>query len=280
VQIRVGCQFRYGAPSPTPTVWQVRPRQDGAHRLLLASWTSEPTMPTASYYDAYGNTCDRLTLPEGPSRLRYDAVVDVSPSPDEADPDAAWVPVDELPPKVLVYLLPSRFCQADLLRPTAWELFGGIPPGWRQVKAVCDWVNGHLTFGYGLSDPTMTALDAFESRHGVCRDFAHLGVALCRALSIPARYTCGYLPDVGVQPPDAPMDFCAWFEAYLGGRWWTFDPRINIPRIGRVVIGRGRDAVDVAMVTAYGPVELAEMTVWADEVPPGRAGGSSRGSDR
>lgn len=269
MHVRVGCQFRYACPGQTPSVWQVRPRQDGAHRLMLASWVTEPELPIASYYDAYGNTCDRLTLPAGASRVRYDAVVDVPPMPDDADPDAPWVPIDELPPKVLVYLLPSRFCQADLLRAEAWERFGSIPPGYGQVEAVSQWVHEHVTFGYDATSPTHTALDVFREGSGVCRDFAHLGVALCRALGIPARYTCGYLPDIGVVPPDDPMDFCAWFEAYLGGRWWTFDPRNNQRRIGRVVIGRGRDAVDVAMVTAYGGVDLVEMTVWADEAGAG-----------
>jgi transglutaminase-like putative cysteine protease len=269
MHVRVGCQFRFTCPQPTPTVWQLRPRQDGAHRLVLTSWATDPEMPLASYYDAYGNTCDRLSLPPGASRIRYDAVVDVAPTVDDVDLDATWIPVDELPPKALVYLLPSRFCEADLLREQAWELFGAAPRGYRQVQQVCDWVHHHVSFDYATTSPVTTAVQVLGAGQGVCRDFAHLGVALCRALSIPARYTCGYLPDIGVEPNDAPMDFCAWFEAYLGGRWWTLDPRNNVPRAGRVVIGRGRDAVDVAMVTAYGGVELNEMTVWADEVGAG-----------
>jgi len=266
LQVRVGCEFTYAAANPTPTVWQVRPSHDGTHHVMMESWETESTLPTTSYVDAYGNTCDRVTLPRGDSVVRYDAVVEVPATSDERGVGAVWVPVEELPAEALVYLLPSRFCVPELFRGTAWELFGSFEPGWRQVQAVCDWVHEHIVFGYGASTATTTAMDVYRRRTGVCRDFAHLGVTLCRALNIPARYVCGYLPDIAVTPPETPMDFCAWLEVYLQGRWWTFDPKINTPRVGRVVIGRGRDAVDVAMVTAYGEVTLREMSVWADEI--------------
>ena len=265
MHVRVGCEFRYRAPGPTPTVWQIRPRPEGPHWLVSHSWHTTPPLPVSTYLDAYGNTCDRLSLVEGENVLRYDATVEVPSGMDPADKEAAQLPIEALPDDTLVYLLPSRFCLSDILHDRAWELFGHIQPGWARVQAVSDWVHENVTFQAGASTPTTTAVDVWDSRTGVCRDFAHLGLTFCRSLNIPARYVFGYLPDIGVPPPDEPMDFCAWFEAYLGDRWWTFDPRNNVPRTGRVVIGRGRDALDVAMVTSYGAAVLESMTVWADE---------------
>ena len=181
-------------------------------------------------------------------------------------PDASLVAVEDLPDATLTYTLASRYIQSDLLVPTAWELFGGTPRNWQRVQAICDWVHTNINYETGSSSPTVTAMDVFDRRVGVCRDFALLATALCRAVNIPARYTFGYLPDIAVEPPDVPMDFHAWFEAFLGDRWYTFDARHNEPRIGRVVIGRGRDAVDVAMTTQYGFSRLNSMTVWADDV--------------
>ena len=265
MHVRVGCEFRYRAPSPTPTIWQVRPRPDGQHFLLNHSWATTPAVPVTSYIDAYGNLCDRLSLVDGENLLRYDALVEV---PSGVDPDGAGAPqlrIEDLPDDTLVYLLPSRFCLSDLLHDQAWELFGDVEPGWARAQAVSDWVHANVTFTAGASTPTTTALDVWERRVGVCRDFAQLGVTFCRSLNIPARYVFGYLPDIGVPPPEEPMDFCAWLEVWLGDRWWTFDPRNNVPRTGRVVIGRGRDALDVAMVTSYGGAVLETMQVWADE---------------
>ncbi len=184
---------------------------------------------------------------------------------DEIVPEAAQIPVEDLPDDALLYTLPSRYCLSDALSDTAWSLFGGVTPGWPRVQAICDWVHNNVRFQYGSSTPMTTAVDIYEQRVGVCRDFTQLGVTFCRAMNIPARYVFGYLPDIGVPLADSPMDFCAWFEAYLDGRWFTFDPRNNVPRIGRTVIGRGRDALDVAMVTTYGAPRLVTMTVWADE---------------
>ena len=265
MRIRVGCRFDQKTVGPTPTVWQVRPRPDGAHEVVSATWDTEPGIDTRSYVDAFGNVCDRLLLPEGRSVVTYDALVEVSGEPDEAGESAPQRPVESLPDECMVFLLPTRFCLSDLLFDQAWDLFGAVEPGWARVQAVSDWVHEHITFDYMATSPSTTAVDVWETRTGVCRDFAHLGVTFCRALNLPARYVFGYLPDIGVPPPDHPMDFCAWMEVYLGDRWWTFDPRNNQRRVGRVVIGRGRDAVDVAMVTTYGSAVLEQMTVWADE---------------
>ena len=265
MRVRVGCEFSYQSPGPVSAIWQVRPRPDDAHRLLSESWTATPKLPSTFYLDAYGNICDRMSLPEGSSVVRYDATVEVPGHFDEADKGARQLDVDELPDEALVFLLPSRFCLSDQLQDVAWELFGGTEPGWPRVQAVSDWVHDNLRFQPGSSTPLTSAADVYASRAGVCRDFAHLGVTFCRSLNIPARYVFGYLPDIGVPPPDEPMDFCAWMEVFLDSRWWTFDPRNNVPRTGRVVIGRGRDAVDVAMVTTYGAPVLQAMTVWADE---------------
>ncbi len=267
MHVRVGCEFRYRAPGPTPTVWQVRPRPEGPHWLLSHTWTTTPPLPVSTYLDVYGNVCDRLSLVEGENVLRYDATVEVPSGVDPADKAAPQLPIEELPDDTLVYLLPSRFCLSDLLHDRAWELFGHVDPGWPRAQAISDWVHDNITFQAGSSTPTTTTVDVLQSGTGVCRDFAHLGLTFCRSVNIPARYVFGYLPDIGVPPPDEPMDFCAWFEAYLGDRWWTFDPRNNVPRTGRVVIGRGRDALDVAMVTSYGGAVLEAMTVWADEAP-------------
>jgi transglutaminase-like putative cysteine protease len=266
MRVQVGCEFQYGSAGSTPAVWQVRPRAEPAQRLVFESWDTQPSMPRTSYHDGYGNVCDRLTLPAGNAVVRYDALVEVPGVFDDADETARQVPVELLPDETMVFLLPSRFCLSDALRDRAWDLFGGTEPGWARVVAVCDWVHENVRFQAGSSNALTSALDVWESRMGVCRDFAHLGLTLCRSLNIPARYVFGYMPDVGVPLPDEPMDFCAWFEAYLGNRWWTFDPRNNVPRIGRVVIGRGRDALDVAMVTTYGAPILQAMTVWADEI--------------
>jgi len=265
MRIRVGCEFAHKAVGPTPAIWQVRPRPDGAG-LVSTAWETTPSLPTTSYLDAFGNLCDRLVLPEGDSVVRFDAVAEVSGLPDPVDLSAPQLPVEALPDEALVYLLPTRFCLSDVLHDEAWDLFGSTLPGWGRVQAVCNWVHDNVRFDYQNTSPVTTACDVWQGRTGVCRDFAHLGVTFCRALNIPARYVFGYLPDIDVPPAAHPMDFCAWMEVYLGDQWWTFDPRNNQRRIGRVLIGRGRDAVDVAMLTTYGGTILESMTVWADEV--------------
>jgi transglutaminase-like putative cysteine protease len=237
----------------------------------------DPPVPVHEYVDIYGNICRRLTLEPGISRIRYEAGVEVSADVDAADPEATQPPVAELPDEVLLYTLASRYCDSDRLANTAWGLFGGIPRGWAQVQAVVDWVHDNVTFRYGSSTTSTGASDVYLQRRGVCRDFAHLAIALLRALNVPTRYCFGYLPDIDVEMEPAPMDFVAWLEAYIGGGWYTFDPRNNARRTGRVLIGRGRDALDVAMLTTYGHAPLTAMRVmaepadaspWSSAVPP------------
>ncbi|MBA2392950.1 MAG: transglutaminase family protein [Ktedonobacteraceae bacterium] len=266
MHIRVGCEFRYEATWPTPTVMLVEPLRDAAHQILRQEWQTAPDLSMQGYYDVYGNLCQRLVIPTGGSVLRYDATVAVADTYDDVALNAQQMPVELLPDDVLLYTLPSRFCLSDVLSDTAWQLFGMTPPGWARVQAICDWVHNNIRFQYGSSTPLTTSVDIYEQRVGVCRDFTHLAVTFCRALNIPTRYVFGYLPDINVPPPADPMDFCAWMEVYLDGRWWTFDPRNNEARVGRVLIGRGRDALDVAMVTTYGGPRLAQMIVWADQV--------------
>jgi transglutaminase-like putative cysteine protease len=265
LRVRVGCEFSYESVGDTPAVVLVRP-EDAGHRVLSESWSTDPAVPYHDYGDLYGNRPRRLTLPAGRLTMRYNAEVETSALPAETNLAAREVPVQDLPDDALVYTLPSRLCQSDQLADEAWEQFGGVAPGWSRVQAICDWVHGALTFGYGASQPVTSAVDALRARAGVCRDFAQVAVTFCRALNIPARYAFGYLPDIDVPPPTTPMDFCAWFEAYLEDRWWTFDPRSNQRRIGHIAIARGRDAVDTAMVTTYGTARLETMTVWADQI--------------
>jgi transglutaminase-like putative cysteine protease len=262
--LRVGCEFVQDAATPTPAVVLVR-AEEREHQVMSETWTVDPPTPHHDYRDLYGNACRRLTFMPGKTTLRYDAVVHVPSAPADTDWFAREVPVAELPDDALLFTLPSRLCPSDLLSDRAWELFGHLQPGWSRVQAICDWVHGSIRFAYGTSLPHTTSVDVLDAGTGVCRDFAQIAVSFCRALNIPARYAFGYLPDIGIPYTDAPMDFCAWFEAYLGDRWYTFDPRNNQRRIGHVTIARGRDALDVAMVTTFGDVRLESMTVWADK---------------
>ena len=264
-QVRIGCTFTYVADVTTPVVFHVQPRSDPAITLAGERHTSEPKMPLGDYADLYGNPCTRAILPPGRSQFSYGAVATVPDTTEDADPDAPELPPEALPDDTLIYALPSRFCLPDLLGDQAWSEFGGLAPGYRRVQAICDYVNGHLTFAYGSTTALSTAADVFESGRGVCRDFTHLAISFCRALNIPARYVFGYLPDMDVPPDPAPMDFAAWMEVWLGDRWWTFDPRNNRRRKGRILIGRGRDASDVAMATTFGGPLLEEMVVVAEE---------------
>jgi transglutaminase-like putative cysteine protease len=264
--LRVGCEFVYVAEVPTPAVVQVEPDETGSAQVLSTSWGTEPELSRTSYTDLYGNPCQRAVLPAGRSIVSYDARVSVADATEEIDLDAAETPVAELPDETLIYTLPSRYVVPDVVGDEAWRLFGGEPPGYRRVQAICDHVHHSLRFAYGSSTSLTTAAEVLAAGAGVCRDFAHLALSYTRALNIPARYVFGYLPDMDVEPDPAPMDFAAWMEVFLDGRWLTFDPRNNTPRKGRVVIGRGRDALDVAMVTTYGGPVLERMDVWAEEV--------------
>ena len=267
IEIHVGCEFRYETAPAVEFVIQVEPPAEaGSARRLSAERSVEPAVPLRDYVDGFGNHCWRLTAPGGPLVFRYDASYLAPDLPDGAVA-VPQTPVAALPDATLVYTLPSRFCQSDLLLDEAWRLFGDGPEGFARVQAICDWVHANIAYDSAAADPLASAVDTYERRWGVCRDFAHLPVAFCRALNIPARYVFGYLPDYRVIPPDVPMDFHAWFEAFLDGRWHTFDARHNIPRTGRVRIAQGRDAVDVAMVTSYGNAQLQTMTVWSDATP-------------
>lgn len=267
MRVRVGCQLIYDSLYPTPMIIMVRPREWPGHRVIEERRTITPeTVPVHEFVDHFGNYVWRLVTPAGPLEVRYDAVAEVPPTPDPVLAGLPKTPVEQLPDEVLLYTLPSRHCQSDLFIDDAWKMFGDIPTGWEQVQAVCDWLHTNIAYGKGSSTSNTSGFDAYTQRRGVCRDFAHLGVSFCRALNIPARYVCSYLPDINVEPDPTPMDFHAWFEAYLDGAWRTFDARHNRPRTGRVMIAYGRDAVDVALSTSYGSAQLTSIKVWADEV--------------
>ena len=234
------------------------------HAVVEEEWRAP--VPACWYLDAYGNLCDRLPLSTGNSTLRDDAFAEVAPEYDVADLSATVSSIEDLPDEAFLYRLPSRYCWPEVLRDVAWELFGSTPAGWARVQAVSEWVHDNIAYAPEASTSSTTALDTFESRSWVCSDFSQLGGTLCRALNIPARYVAGYLPDIGVDAPGTPMDFCSRSEVWLDGKWWTVDPRNNEPRVGRVVVARGRDALDAAMVTTWGDVELLRLNVWADEV--------------
>jgi transglutaminase-like putative cysteine protease len=265
--IQYGFEIAISVPRPTPVICllDVHPerRQDINSE---APFQIMPAAPSMAYLDGFGNQCRRLMAPAGDVMFRIDGTIVDSGRPDEKNPAAREIPVQQLPHHILTFLLGSRYCETDRLSQTAWDLFGSIEPGWTRVQAICDFVHGHIAFGYKHARSTRTALEAFEEKKGVCRDYAHLMIAFCRALNIPARYVNGYLGDIGVPKDPAPMDFSAWVEVYLDGRWYTFDARHNKPRIGRVVIARGRDATDVAMINSFGPHSLTTFKVRTDEV--------------
>jgi transglutaminase-like putative cysteine protease len=236
------------------------PSLRGPERLSI-----EPFVPTTTYTDAFGNTCGRIVAQAGQVRFRNDAIVHDDGLPDAVDPTAQQIPVEDLPNDALQFLLASRYCEVDLLKDVAWQLFSEAPDGYARVNAICKWVHENVTFGYNFARDTMSAADVYRQRQGVCRDFTHLAITFCRALNIPARYATGYMGEIGV-PPAPPGDFSAWFEVFLGGRWWTRDARHNARRIGRVLMARGRDATDVALTTAFGVANLRQFTVWTDEI--------------
>ncbi|MGD0472598.1 MAG: transglutaminase family protein [Candidatus Velthaea sp.] len=270
MKIRVGYELIYDCPQPTPMILTLSIHYTRASDIVIPDFlTTNPSVPISAYRDGFGNWCNRIVAPAGRIRLASTAVVRDSGEPDPVVEFAQQHAVQDLPEETLVFLLGSRYCETDLLSEVAWSLFAGTAPGWARVQAICDFVHQHITFGYEHARPTKTAWDAFNERRGVCRDFAHLGIALCRCMNIPARYCTGYLSDIGVPPPYSPMDFSGWFEAYLGGRWHTFDPRNNVPRKGRVLMARGRDATDVALSNTFGQSTLTGFTVYTDEVTDG-----------
>ena len=267
MKLRLGCELSYRLKQPTPMIAMLNahhahaPFFDVPDRLMTT-----PAVPLSHYRDGFGNWCTRLVAPAGVFVLGTDGTICDHGAPDPIQLDAIEHRVETLPPETLTYLLGSRYCETDRLMECAWDNFGSLPPGWARVQSICDFVNRHVAFGYEHSDPTQTASETLARRRGVCRDFAHLAITMCRCLNIPARYCTGYVSDIGQSPPFAAMDFAAWMEVYLSGAWRIFDPRNNTPRVGRILIAQGRDAVDVPLTHSFGEAELASFRVWIDPV--------------
>jgi transglutaminase-like putative cysteine protease len=267
MKIRVGFELAYEFAEPTPMVLMLNMHPSRAIDMIKPDQLRmTPTPPMSRYVDVFGNICTRTVAPKGELQISTDAVVADTGLPDEVDPTAREHEVADLPHGTLVFLLGSRYCETERLMNEAWALFGKTARGWPRVQAICDFVHSHVRFGYEHARATRTAAEVAHERCGVCRDFAHLAITLCRCMNIPARYCTGYLGDIGVPPDPDPMDFSAWFEVYLGDRWYTFDARHNTPRIGRVLMARGRDAADVAISTTFGPNTLKRFIVHTDEI--------------
>ena len=265
--IKAGYEIRFTTRQPTPMMALLSIHPSREHDLRTRpQLASDPAFPMTEYRDGFGNVATRFVLPEGETILSNSFVIEDSGIEDRIVPDARQIPVEELPDDVLVYLLGSRYCETDRLSDTAWGLFGHVDPGWARLKAILDYAHQQIEFGYHYARSTKTAWEAHQERRGVCRDYAHLAITLCRCMNIPARYCTGYLGDIGVPPSDSAMDFSAWFDAYLGGEWITVDARHNRPRIGRILMARGRDATDCALTTAFGSAILTGFTVHTDVV--------------
>jgi transglutaminase-like putative cysteine protease len=265
--IQVGYELVFHCAQETPMILMVNIHYSRAPDVVKPDQlTTDPLTPVTAYRDGFGNWCSRIVAPIGRIRLKSRGLVRDTAKPDVQTPLARQRPLQELPEDTLVFLLGSRYCETDLLSDAAWSRFGQTAPGWSRVQAICDYVHNHIAFNYQNARPTRTAWEAFNEGTGVCRDYAHLAIAFCRCMNIPARYCTGYLGDMGTPPPYGVMDFAAWFEVYLDNGWHTFDARNNVPRIGRVLIARGRDAADVAIATTFGPNTLESFQVWTDEI--------------
>jgi transglutaminase-like putative cysteine protease len=267
MRIRAGYDIAFTMSQATPMILMLTLHPSRAKDVLTdQQLLTSPKVPRRDYRDMFGNVCTRVMAPPGLLEFKADFEIYDSGKPDEVVPNARQHPIAELPDDALVFLLGSRYCDTQSLSDFAWRTFGTSKPGWARVQAICDFVHHHIKFGYAYARADRTASDAHRERVGVCRDFAHLAIALCRCMNIPARYCTGYLGDIGVPPDTAPMDFSAWFEVFLDGRWLTFDARHNRPRIGRILIAQGRDAADVAISTSFGAAELARFKVVTEEV--------------
>lgn len=267
MKIQIGYEFIYDFPQATPIILTTNVHYSRASDIIIPDHlTAEPPVAITAYRDGFGNWCNRIVAPPGRIRLAAHGVVRDMGVPDVVAPFAIQHAVQDLPEETLVFLLGSRYCETDLLSETAWQLFENSPAGWPRVQSICDFVHSHIAFNYMNARATRTAREAFNERTGVCRDYAHLAIAFCRCMNIPARYCTGYLGDMGTLPPYGVMDFAAWFEAYLGGAWYIFDARNNVPRIGRVLVARGRDAADVAIATTFGANKLESFRVFTEEV--------------
>ena len=268
--IRYGFEMAVWCPNPVPVVTMASLRPERVVDLLAPEvQTVTPPVPITTYSDGFGNVCRRFTAPAGEILLRNDATIRDCGLPDPVLAEAGLVSVADLPNDVLVFLLGSRYCETDRLGQVAWDLFGGFAPGWVRVQAICDFVHRHIRFDYLQARSTRTAFEAYQEGIGVCRDYAHLAIAFCRAMNIPARYVNGHLGDIGVPVVD-PMDISAWMEVYLAGGWHAFDPRNNVPRIGRIVLAYGRDAADIPMILSFGPHRMTRFFVWTYQVDPSR----------
>jgi transglutaminase-like putative cysteine protease len=267
MRIKIGYEIVFDIPSPVSMMLMLYTHPSRAEFLERPERLEvQPAVPVSEFTDTFGNHVGRVALPVGKARFFYDNIIKDSGEPEEGIEGARLHPVDELPNDCLPFLLASRYCEVDKMVQMAWDLFGKTPPTWQRVQAVMDWAQGHVTFGYEFANPTRTATDVCAGKQGVCRDFQHLAITLLRALNIPARYATGYLGDIGVPEAPFPMDFSAWMEVYLGDRWYTLDARHNERRIGRVLVARGRDAVDVAITTSFGDARLEKFLVWTDEI--------------
>ena len=268
MKIRIGYDMVYECPQPVPMILMLNTHYSRASDMVVPDHLrTEPSLPSTAYRDGFGNWCSRIVAPAGVTRIFADGIVRDTGLPDEVAPHAPQHAIEDLPEETLVYLLGSRYCETDRLLAEAWRLFGDTQPGWPRVQAICAFVHRHIEFGYQFARRTKSAWEAYNEGAGVCRDYAHLGLTFCRCMNIPARYCTGYMPDIGVPAVPDPMDFAGWFEAFLGGRWYTFDPRNLVPRIGRILIARGRDASDVAIATTFGPNVLKTFVVHAEEIP-------------
>ena len=266
MHIHIGYELVFDVPAPVSILLMLYTHPDQARLLRHPEvLTVEPRVSVHEFTDSFGNRAARIVAPAGKLRLYYDNVIEDSGEHEPRIDGARLHPVQELPDECLRFLLASRYCEVDRMIEMAWDLFGKTPPTWERVQAVTDWVHGNIEFGYQYARPTKTAYDMCNERQGVCRDFQHLAITMLRALNVPARYATGYLGDIGVPEAPFPMDFSAWFEVYMGNRWYTLDARHNEPRIGRVLQARGRDAVDVALTTSFGSAQLEKFTVWTDE---------------
>jgi transglutaminase-like putative cysteine protease len=271
--VRVGCSLAYETSTEIPLLLNLKPRRDPRQSLQEEKLTLGQNLPSEEFEDAHGNIVYRLMLQPGINEIRHDALVSVPSVPDNQEfvDLAPHRPVSlvELPPELLRYTLPSRYCDSDKLLQFAWDKFGALEPGLPQVDAISNWLHANIEYRFGSGRPDISAFEVIQRGYGVCRDFAHTTIALCRALNLPARYVTGHLPDIGYIDPGSPMDFHAYCEVYIGGRWFTYDARYNVPRIGRVKVSCGLDAVDGAFSTIYGPAKLTYFEVWAYQVPPG-----------
>lgn len=277
MQIRLGYELVYSCVNPTPMILMLHVHPSRVAQLVSPDKiNANPSVPIKTYKDCFGNLCTRIVAPAGDIVISAATLINDSSQPDDVNLSACQHPVDELPDKTLVYLMGSRYCETDRLSQIAWNLFGHTNPGWERAQYIVDYVHQYVTFGYGLSRPTKSAWETWQERNGVCRDFAHLALTFLRCMNIPARYCTGYLSDIGIPPPYAPMDFAAWIEVYLNNRWYVFDPRNNARRVGRVLIAQGRDAADVPLTNSFGLHWLKSFTVVTEEVQEGEASMNSQ----